>query len=103
MEMPVNFEGGLAMLFLRKKQLFTKKQGIKRFQLQKESILVSFLIGKGSLFPLSAVGSGGARIGWHNLSFFSIQLLKKLGKTFFVFPPLKTNSDLIVTNWALRW
>jgi hypothetical protein len=83
MEMPVKFEGGLSMSVLRKKQLFTKKQGIKRLQFQKGSILVFFLIGKGSLFPLSSVGSGGVPIGWHNLSFFSIQLLKKLGKTFF--------------------
>jgi hypothetical protein len=33
-EMPVKFEGGLSMSFLRKKQLFTKKQEIKRLQFQ---------------------------------------------------------------------
>jgi hypothetical protein len=54
-----------------------------------KSILETFLIGKESLFPLSLVGSGGVPIGWYKLSFFSIQLLEKLGKTFFCVPSLE--------------
>jgi hypothetical protein len=36
MVVPVKFDGGLSMSVLRKRQLFTKKHGIKRLQFQKK-------------------------------------------------------------------